>query len=60
MAMKSDLYAGLTNAYRTRHYIVFQKIGLCDDEEMGTFPVQRRRVLPAHEAARRGLRAQVP
>lgn len=37
MATKSDLYAGLTNAYRTRHYIVFQEIGLCDDEEMGTF-----------------------
>ena len=32
MATKSDLYAGLTNAYRTRHYIVFQEIGL-----MGTF-----------------------
>ena len=37
MATKSDLYAGLTKAYRTRHYIVFQEIGLCDDEEMGTF-----------------------
>ena len=37
MATKSDLYAGLTNAYRTRYYIVFQEIGLCDDEEMGTF-----------------------
>ena len=37
MASKSDLYAGLTNAYRTRYYIVFQEIGLCDDEEMGAF-----------------------
>ena len=33
MEVKSDLYAGLTNAYRTRHYIVFQEIGLCDDEK---------------------------
>ena len=37
MATKSDLYAGLTNAYRTRHYIVFQEIGLCDDEKEGMF-----------------------
>lgn len=37
MATKSKQYAGITNVYRTRHYIVFQEIGLCDDEEMGTF-----------------------
>ena len=33
MASKADLYAGITNTYRTRHYIVFQEIGLCDDEK---------------------------
>ena len=37
MESKADLYAGITNAYRTRHYIVFQEIGLCDDEKEGTF-----------------------
>ena len=37
MATKSDLYAGLTNAYRTRHYIVFQEIGISDDPEAGTY-----------------------
>lgn len=37
MEVKADLYAGITNAYRTRHYIVFQEIGLCDDEKEGTF-----------------------
>lgn len=36
MATKSDLYAGLTNAYRTRHYIVFQEIGLCDARSSAT------------------------
>lgn len=37
MKSKADLCVGITNAYRTRRYIVFQEIGLCDDEEMGTF-----------------------
>ena len=36
--MKRDEYlAQVINVYRTRNYIVFQQVGICDDAEEGTF-----------------------
>ena len=32
-----DVYAGLTNVYRTKNYIFRQEVGMCMDEEEGNF-----------------------
>ena len=37
MKMADEYLAQVTNVYRTRHYIVFQQVGICDDAEEGTF-----------------------
>ena len=37
MKMADEYLEQVTNVYRTRHYIVFQQVGICDDAEEGTF-----------------------